>query len=532
MRARAVITTAWFSTLALSLCACPGLQAQTPAAAAPPAPQPAVPASQDSANDLSVAVGKTVLVDVARPIARVSIGLGGFAEASAINQNEIMVNGKAPGETSLIIWDTAGGRQFFNLTVRASDTVSNDHLDAIRREIRTELPGQTVKLTSEGGIIFLRGTVKDLNSSDRAVKIAATGGKVVNLLNVAVPPADPQILLKVRFASVDRNKGTQMGINFFNLGQGNAVGGVSTGQFTPPSISGGSGTSSGAVATNGYQALFSNELNLLAFFPGLSAGADIQALETKGVVEVLAEPNVMAANGKQASILAGGEYPYPVVQGGSGGSGASVTIMFKEYGVRLNFIPTITPRGTIRLQVAPEVSSLDFTNAVQVSGFDVPAISTRKVKTEVELGDGQSFVLGGLLDNRETETMQKIPFIGDIPYIGKLFQSMSKNKTNTELIVIVTPQIVAPIQAGTPLPELKYPAKFLPPNSNIPMHNPDGKTAANTPAPAAPTMPVEKLIESMQPETPLVIDSVAGGFGASSSAAPASSAPPAASSPQ
>jgi pilus assembly protein CpaC len=264
----------------------------------------------------------------------------------------------------------------------------------------------------------------------------------------------------------------------------------------------------------------------MAAFPGLgNFGATIQALETKGVVEVLAEPNLLTANGKQASFLAGGEYPYPVVQGGSGGSGSSVSIMFKEYGVRLNFIPTITPRGTIRLQVAPEVSSLDFTNAVEVSGFNVPAIATRKVKTEVELSDGQSFVIGGLLDNRETETFEKIPFLGDIPVLGKFFQSISKNKTNTELIVIVTPEIVAPIQAGTSLPDLKYPENFLPPNSGIPMNNPDAKTAANTPAPPPATMPVEKLVQSMKPETPLVVEGVSGNFGDASSTAGTSSSP-------
>jgi pilus assembly protein CpaC len=213
------------------------------------------------------------------------------------------------------------------------------------------------------------------------------------------------------------------------------------------------------------------------------------------------------------------------VQAGSGGGGSSVTIMFKEYGVRLNFIPTITPRGTIRLQVAPEVSSLDFSNAVEVSGFNVPAISTRKVNDEVELADGQSFIIGGLLDNRETETFEKIPFLGDIPILGKFFQSISKNRTNTELIVIVTPEIVAPITAGASLPELKYPDKFLPSNSGIPMHNPDAKTSANTPAPAPATMPVEKLIESMKPETPLVIESTAGGFGAASQGATGSAAP-------
>jgi pilus assembly protein CpaC len=214
----------------------------------------------------------------------------------------------------------------------------------------------------------------------------------------------------------------------------------------------------------------------------------------------------MAANGKQASFLAGGEYPYPVVQGGSGGTASSITIMFKEYGVRLNFIPTITPRGTIRLQVAPEVSALDFTNAVEISGFEVPAITSRKVNTEVELADGQSFVLGGLLDNRMTETFQKIPFLGDIPVLGKFFQSLSRSKTNTELIVIVTPVIVAPIPAGAPLPDLKYPQKFMPPNSDIPMHQPDAKTPANTPVPALPVIPVEKLVYSMKPETPLALD--------------------------
>ena len=507
MRAKNDITIACFSALSFVLCAGASLQAQT---TTPPS-QPAGASMQDSANDLSVAVGKTVLVDCAKPVMRVAIGLGDIAEATAISPTEIMLNGKAPGETSLIIWDTTGSRQFFNVTVRASASAANNNLDAVRRELRMELPGQTLNVSSENGSVLLRGTVKDLDSARRAVKIASTGGNVVNLLDVDVPASEPQILLKVRFASVDRNKSKALGLNFFSLGLGNTVGGTTTGQFSPPSITN--------VIPPGPAATFANELNILVEGPGkLPFGIDIQALEAQGVVEVLAEPNVLATNGKQASILAGGEYPYPVVQGGSGGAGASVTIMFKEYGVRLNFIPTITPRGTIRLQVAPEVSSLDFTNAVEVSGFNVPAITTRKVKTEVELADGESFVLGGLLDNRETETLQKIPFIGDIPYIGKLFQSISRNKTNTELIVIVTPEIVAPIPVGAPLPQLKYPQAFLPSNSGIPMNTPDAKTAANTPAPAPATMPIEKLLDSLKPETPLAIEGSTGGFGTSSSA--------------
>ena len=189
---------------------------------------------QDSANDLSVAVGKTVLVDCASPIERVSIGLGDIAEVHATSSTEIMVNGKTPGETSLIIWDNHGGRQFFNVTVRANASVLDDQLDGIRRELSTEFPGQALKVTSDDGILFLRGTVKNLGDSTRAFKIASVAGKVVNLLDVKVPDSDPQILLKVRFISVDRSKETQLGINLFNNGLGNVLSSISTGQFSPP----------------------------------------------------------------------------------------------------------------------------------------------------------------------------------------------------------------------------------------------------------------------------------------------------------
>ena len=231
MRAKTVISIACFSAFALTICAGAGLRAQT-------SPSPSEPAAstQDSANDLSVAVGKTVLVDTTFPIKRVSIGMSDIAEVHGTSPTEIMVNGKAPGETSLIVWDTHGGRQFFNVTVRASAEALNDSLDAIRRELRTELPGQPLKVSIENGNIFLRGTVKDLDSSSRAVKIAGTGGKVVNLLNVNVPASDPQILLKVRFMSVDRSKEAQLGINIFSLGALNTVGGITTGQFSPPTI--------------------------------------------------------------------------------------------------------------------------------------------------------------------------------------------------------------------------------------------------------------------------------------------------------
>jgi pilus assembly protein CpaC len=520
VRRKAAISIACVSALILVFCAEPVVLAQTP----PPAPlaaPPAAPAApptgaslQDSANELSVAVGKTVLVDTALPIARVAMGLGDVAEVNATSPTEIMVSGKTPGETSLIIWDSKGGRQFFNVTVKASTALSDDSLEGVRRELRAELPGQTIKLSTENGTIFMRGTVKDLNANDRAVKIASTAGKVINLLNVAVPASQPQILLKVRFESVDRTKELQLGINLFSSGFGNTLAGVSTGQFSPPGITPGTG---GAPATLN----LSQDLNLFAFLPGLNLGATLQALEQNQISQVLAQPNIVAANGKEASFLAGGQFPYPVVQGTAAGGAGAVSIQFKEFGVRLNFIPTVTPRGTIRLQVAPEVSTLDFANGVTIGGFDVPGLDTRKVNTEVELADGQSFAIGGLLNNTDNESYLKIPFLGDIPILGKLFQSMQKTKVNTELIVIVTPEIVAPIEAGATLPEPKFPKKFLPPNTGIPMNNPDAKTAENTPAPASAVLPVEKLIDSMKPERPLVIDSGSGSFGAGGSTATA-----------
>jgi len=454
-------------------------------------------------------------VDCAQPIKQVAVGAGEIAEATAISPTEIMITGKGAGATSLIVWDIHGGRQFFNVTVRPSAGLSGENLDAVRRELRTELPGQTIKVTYTNNNVFLRGTVADLTSSERAVEIASTAGKVVNLLDVNVPRSEPQILLKVRFAAVDRNLARQFGINLFDIGLGNVLGGVSAGQFSPPTLTGGSGGSSGSgsgVSGSTGSASFSQEGSIFAFFPGLNVGADIHALVTRGVVQMLAEPNVMASDGKEASFLAGGEFPYPVVSGTSSGS-AAVSIQYKEYGVRLNFIPTITPRGTIRLQVAPEVSALDYSNEVEISGFEVPGLTTRRVNTEVELKDGQTFIIGGLIDKNMTETFQKIPFLGDIPIIGKLFQSQIKNKTDTELIVLVTPEIVAPIPAGTAPPELKYPGEFMPPNSNIPMHQPDEKTADNTLPPPAPAIPVETLIQSMKPEKPLIVESGTGGFG-------------------
>lgn len=497
MKVRSSIPLLSVCALSISTVVGTSLWAQTPT------PPPDI-THHDTSRELSIAVGKTALIDFTHRVTRVVVGLGDVAEANVVSPTEIMVNGKTAGDTSLIVWEDGGARQFFNVTVHPNRFTADGNLTDLRRELATALPGQNIEVSGDNGTVVLRGTVKDLSSSDRAVQLASSMGKVVNLLDVDVPQSPPQVLLKVNFCSVDRSMEKQLGINIFSTGATNSIGTVSTGQYSPPGVSAPSGAGSAA-------ATISDALNVFIFRPDLNLGATLRALENRGVVQELAQPNVLAEDGKEASFLAGGEYPYPTVQGttGTGGSGA-VTITFKQYGIRLSFIPTIMPSGAIRLQLAPEVSSLDFANSIQVSGFNVPAINIRRVHTEVELGNGQSFVIGGLLDNTESDTFEKIPFIGDIPILGKFFQSMQRTRHNTELIVIVTPEIVPPIPAGQPIPALHYPRKFMAPNSNIPMSNPTSASSSSA-SPQPQTMPVEQLIESNKPEKPLT--DTGGGFG-------------------
>ncbi len=506
----AVIVTGCLLMAAVPIGAAGKQQAQP----APATPQAAGQTTEESPNELFVNVGKSVIINSAVPIERVSTGYGDTAEATVVNPLEVLVNGKAPGETSLIVWQEGGGKLFFDVIVQPSRFANNARVETLRRQINRELPGQKIDLNVENDLIFLRGTVKDLTSADRAMAIASAVGKPVNLLYVDVPPPDAQILLKVRFASVDRSLLKNLGMNFFSTGAARTIGSVTTQQFSAPTLSNsGTPSTSGGIASNGVTATLTNFLNLFFFRPDLNLGATIQALEQKGVVETLAEPNVLAENGKEASFLAGGEFPYPVVQGGSTGGTTAITIQFRQFGVRLNFIPTITPRGTIKLQVAPEVSALDYANGVTLQGFTVPGLTVRNVNTEVELAEGQSFAIGGLLDNRETETFSKIPFIGDIPILGKFFQSKSKNRTNTELMVIVTPQVVRPVPAGQTIAGPKFPVPFLPPNTGKEMATPGQSVTGPVPVtPPAASVPVESLINSLA-EKPLVVTSTSGATG-------------------
>ncbi len=444
--------------------------------------------AQDSAapRDLFVTAGKSLVVDSPVNIQRVAVANPSMAEALAVTPREVLVNGLAPGETSLIIWQQGGNRLIFDLNVRSSTSP----VEAVRRELAKELPGQDVAVTLENNTVFLRGTVKDLVSAERAMSITSTLGKTVNLLQVQVPPVDSQVLLKVRFANVDRAATLELGVNFASTGAGGAIGRAGTGQFPMPS--------STAIGAGGDTFTLSDALNVFLFRPDLNLAATVKALQNRRLLETLAEPTVPAIDGKSASFLAGGEFPFPVVQGGA--VAGAVTIQFREFGIRLNFTPQLTPRGTIRLQVTPEVSSLDFANGIIFQGFNIPALTTRRVQTEIELESGQSFGIAGLLDNRVMESWNKIPGLGDIPFIGKLFQSKVRTKNNTELLVMVTPELVRPIPAGQRVPELTMPLPFLEGTSAQAPRTPGMNVTGPVPVKAPKeSIPVEELIRSLSP---------------------------------
>jgi pilus assembly protein CpaC len=430
-------------------------------------------------KDLGVIVGRSIIVDSPAQIVRVAVANPDLVETVAVNPHELLINGKLPGQTTMILWTEGNQRRVFDLNVTANST----HLDAVRLQLSTEFPGQKMEIVMENDTVFLRGTAKDITTAQRAATIAGTLGKVINLLHVDVPGIEPQILIKVRFADVDRTATSEFAVNLFSTGATNTIGSLSTGQSTTPVVN---GTTKGTYS-------ISDALNIFLFRNDLNLGTTIQALQTKGLLQILAEPNLLAVEGKPASFLSGGEFPFPTVQGGAA-SGA-VSISFRKYGVSIDFVAHITPRGTIRLQVIPEVSSLDFANAVVIDGFNVPALATRRINTEVELASGQSFAIAGMLDNRFTETMNRIPGLSNIPLLGKIFESRTKNRSNSELLVLVTPELVKAVPADQ-APQLEMPGQFISGISKVPPSTPG--PAITGPVPTKPVVnqiPLEDLIE-------------------------------------
>jgi pilus assembly protein CpaC len=375
-----------------------------------------------------------------------------IADVVVISPREVMVNAKEPGKTSVIVWGEAGPIRYdVNVTPDTTD------FDNFKAGLSAQLPGSNIEVTGKGDTIVLKGTAKDAAQIKLAGAIAETRAKtVVNLITAPPGPEPRQIVLHVKFASVDLTLLRQVGLNLFSR-NGFLTGESTTGQFQSPRFS--------QLQPTGNQSVnFADLLNLFVYRPDLGIGATIEALQEKDVLQVLAEPNLMTVEGKTASFLAGGSFPFPVIASTSTGGSVSpvITVQFKPFGVKLDFTPTVTPTGSIHLQVSPEVSSLDYSNAVTLQGFLIPALSQRKMDTEVELKDGETFAIAGLMDKRVQQSLEKLPWFGDLPIIGNLFSSRSTKKTDTELLVLITPHFVKPLPAGEKPKMIDFPVNFLP----------------------------------------------------------------------
>lgn len=378
---------------------------------------------------ISLLKGASALFMNPSTIQRYSIGDPTIAEATVVTPTEILLNGKALGTTTLLVWDAGGQVKLYSVEVTPDAS-------GLQRYLAAVLPKDSIAVSTNGSVITLSGAVRNASAADQALAIAkATGDKVTVVDNMVMPTAT-QVLLRVRFAEVTKSALKQFSAQFQTLNphqlsdKGNWQGFVNTDPKT-------GGRSDGV-------------LDLGLFSGNASIEGLVRAMQQKGDLRSLAEPNLVTLPGKAASFLAGGEFPYPSVQ--SSGGGNNVTITFKEFGIRLNFLPTITRNGAIRLHIAPEVSSLDFANALVFGGFTVPALITRKAETDVEMQPGQFLAIAGLMSNALTDNVSKIPILGDIPILGQFFRSNDARQSRTQLLVLVQPELIQPSDSAEAIP--------------------------------------------------------------------------------
>jgi pilus assembly protein CpaC len=371
---------------------------------------------------ITVAQNQSWLLVHPVPVQRVSIGAPDVADAVVVSPREVLINGRGLGTTTLIVWDQQGARRIYTVEVTVDVT-------ALQRTLQSLLPGEGVRVTASGNLVILSGAVSRAAVARQALELArATGATVVDHLG---QPPRQQVMLQVRVAEVSRNVIREFSSQLR--------------AYNPDRLQG-DGDWSIETISDGL-------MRLLLVDPTASVEAIFRALRTTGEVRTLAEPNLVALDGATASFLAGGEFPFPVVQqAGVGGGPSVVTVQWREFGVRLNFVPNLTDAGTIRLRVAPEVSSLDFSTGLTVGGVTVPAILTRRTDTEIELRHGQTFAIAGLLDNSTLESVTRLPILGDLPIIGELFRSRNRRQHRTELLVLVTPYLVVPLDEQPPVP--------------------------------------------------------------------------------
>jgi pilus assembly protein CpaC len=411
------------------------------------------------AGQLDVAVNKSQVLTADRPFAKALIGNADVADVLPLTNRSLYVLGKKIGTTSLTLYDKN------NNLISVIDVAVGPDVLSLRRQLSELMPSEQIGVRMSGDSVVLTGTVSSGPAIDRAKQIAATyaGDKVVNLLSVG---AAQQVMLEVRFSEMNRNVAKSLGINTaFTNGNG------------ANTFQGGLGnTASGtALLTNKNGVPTVNLSGILDTFGVVSKGISLgnlniftalDALERKGLVTTLAEPTLVALSGESASFLAGGEFPVPISQGGTAGGqngGNAITVEYKPFGVSLAFTPTVLDDGVINMVVAPEVSSIDPSASVTINGLTIPGLQTRRAKTTLELRDGQSFAIAGLLRKDFQSTVRQFPLLGSIPIIGALFSSRGFQRQETELVIIVTPRLVRPVPAG----QIRLPTDRVQPPSEM-----------------------------------------------------------------
>lgn len=396
------------------------------AAAALIAPRTAL---AQGAEELRLTVGKSVVIDYPEDIKQISTTDPGILDASPITTREILLNAKGLGSATMVVWSSSNQRMFYNVTVELNT-------ESLKRILRETFPKETIEVRTSGESVSLNGTVSSKEVSDRAAQLAGVTAKtVVNNLALVPEKVTQQILLHVKFAQLDRTKAEHYGINFQSTGAFNFLGSLQT------------------AATSGPQ--------LAGSFRNINLSGQLQALQERQIVQILAEPTLVTRDGKEGSFLVGGEVPVPVIQGGNNTN--AVTIQYREYGIRLRYTPELTINKTIKLALTQEVSTLDYANSATIANFVIPGLQTRRAETNVELAEGETFAVAGLLDNRDRESFSRIPGISSVPIIGNLFKNKQSLKQNVELIMLVTPEITMPLGPNDAKPEISFPNEFLPP---------------------------------------------------------------------
>ncbi|MFN7921206.1 MAG: pilus assembly protein N-terminal domain-containing protein [Bryobacteraceae bacterium] len=409
------------------------------------------------ARDLTMTVGRGELLQFASDVQRVAASEPKVADVVVVSPREVMINAKGIGKSTIVIWEGGSVPARYQIDVVAD----RSDFDGALKSFQASLADSGITLTGNEETLVLTGKAKDAKAAKQAEAFASTRAKkVINLLEIPPPPEPQQIMLQVKFASVDRVGLSDLGFNYFSRND-KTIGGTTTQQFSSPRFSQLQFENQQFSNTS---VNFSDLLNLFVFRPDLNLGATIKALQQKNLLQILAEPNLVVIEGKEAYFLAGGEFPFPTIQATTTGGATApvVTVQFKRFGIELGFTPNMTPAGAIHLKVQPSVTSLDYSNAVTLQGFLIPAIAARRAETEVILKDGESFAIAGLIDNRVIQTLSRVRGLGDIPILGQLFRSRSTRKSTDELLVVVTPRFVKPQPAGEAVKLPERPETFLP----------------------------------------------------------------------